>query len=177
MPATPPMMTVRAYVALGRTPFISFLSNESSHDWLAIERSLATAGATEFAERRVDELSGGERQRVVIARALAQDPSILLLDEPTSNLDLKYQDAVLSLVQELAFRQGLACLAVLHDLTLAGQFCSRVCLLDRGRASAVGSPAEVMEAGRLSDVYDTPLEVLRNPRNDTPIVVHARKGT
>jgi iron complex transport system ATP-binding protein len=167
---------VRDYVALGRTPYISFFATESAHDWAAVQQALTTAGATDFANRRVDELSGGERQRVVIARAIAQEPSVLLLDEPTSNLDLKFQDAVMSLVRDMARQRGLSCLAVLHDLTLAAQYCDRVCLLDQGRLRAAGPPSEVMQAERLSDAYETPLDVLHHPRSGAPIVVHAGSG-
>ncbi len=170
---TPPLMRVRDYVALGRTPFIPFLGSESRHDWLAVERALSLAGAAEFSERRVEELSGGERQRVLLARALAQEPSVLLLDEPTSNLDLKYQEVILSLARRMAREQGVACLVVLHDITLASQFSDRVCILDRGRLVAVGRPQEVLEAAKLSAVYDTPLEVLCHPHSARPIVVHA----
>lgn len=177
IPATPPLMTVRAYVALGRTPFIPFLGNESSRDWLAVERALEAAGAGDLGERRVDQLSGGERQRAVIARALAQEPSVLLLDEPTSNLDLKYQAALLSLVRAMARERLLACLTVLHDLTLAGHFCDRVCLLDRGHTVAAGRPWEVLEAKRLSAVYGTHLDVLTHPGDGSPVVVHAAEGS
>lgn len=173
---TPPLMLVRDYVALGRTPYVPFLANESHHDWQVVQRSLLLAGAADFAERRLDELSGGERQRVLLARALAQEPSVLLLDEPTSNLDLKYQEIILSLTRRMAREQGLACLVVLHDITLAGQFADRVCILDRGRQVACGSPGEVMQAASLSAVYDTPLEVLRHPVSARPIVVHADGG-
>ena len=172
-PTTPPLMSSQAYVALGRTPYISFLGSESSADWLAVRRALDTAGAADLAERQVDELSGGERQRVVIARALAQEPSVLLLDEPTANLDLRYQDAVLSLVRSRAREAGLACLLVLHDLTLASQFADRICLLSWGRTVVLGPPAEVMDAARLSRVYETPLAVLPHPESGVPIVVHA----
>jgi iron complex transport system ATP-binding protein len=171
--ATPPLMKVRDYVALGRTPFVPFLGNESLHDWQAIERALALAGAGEFATRRLDELSGGERQRAVIARALAQEPSVLLLDEPTSNLDLKYQEVVLSLARRLCREQGLACLVVLHDITLASQFCDRVCIVNHAHSVATGIPEEVLQAGVLSSVYETPLAVLRHPASDRPVVVHA----
>jgi iron complex transport system ATP-binding protein len=174
---TPPLMKVRDYVALGRTPFVPFLGNESLYDRQAVQQAISVAGAGELADRRIDELSGGERQRVVIARALAQEPSVLLLDEPTSNLDLKYQDVVLSLARRLCREQGLACLVVLHDITLASQFCDRVCLIDRARAVAAGTPAEVLQPEMLSSVYETPLEVLHHPMSHRPVIVHAGPRT
>ena len=174
-PTLPALSRVRDYVALGRTPHVAFLGAEGRADWEAVAAALALAGVAELAERRLDALSGGERQRVAIARALAQEPSVLLLDEPTANLDLKYQDAILSLLRRLAAERRLACLIVLHDLSLAGQYCDRVCLLADGRRVGYGAPAQVLDAGRLSAVYDTPLEVLRHPRGGFPVVVHGRE--
>lgn len=170
---TPPLVRVRDYVALGRSPYARFLGNETSHDWRVVDEALATAGVSELAGRPLEALSGGERQRVILARALAQEPSVLLLDEPTSNLDLKYQEIVLSLARKLAAERGLACLIVLHDITLAAQFADRVCLLQSGRQVAIGTPTDVLGADRLSAVYDTPLTVLEHPASGRPIVVHA----
>ena len=170
---TPPLVRVRDYVVLGRSPYARFLGSETSHDLRVVDEALATAGVTDFAGRRLDQLSGGERQRVILARALAQEPSVLLLDEPTSNLDLKYQEIVLSLARRLAGDRGLACLIVLHDITLAAQFADRVCLLRSGRLVAAGAPTEVLDAGTLSAVYETPLTVLEHPASGRPVIVHA----
>jgi iron complex transport system ATP-binding protein len=169
----PPLMRARDYVALGRTPFLPFLGRESPYDWQAVERALNAAGAADLADRRLDELSGGERQRVVIARALAQEPSLLLLDEPNSNLDLRYQEVVLSLARRLCRDEGLACLVVLHDVTLASQFCDRICLMSHARRVAIGAPQEVLQPETLSAVYETPLVVLPHPISARPVVMHA----
>jgi iron complex transport system ATP-binding protein len=171
-----PLMKVHDYVALGRTPYIPFLGRESRHDWLAVEEALESAGVTGLADRRIDELSGGERQRVVIARALAQEPLVLLLDEPTSNLDLKYQEVVLSLARRLCHEQGLVCLVVLHDVNLASQFCDRVCLMSQTRLVDVGPPDAVLQPELLSVIYETPLGVVRHPHSDRPVIVHAGSG-
>ena len=171
--ATPPLVRVRDYVALGRSPYARFLGSETSHDWRVVDDALVTAGVASLAGRRLEALSGGERQRVILARALAQEPSVLLLDEPTSNLDLKYQEIVLSLARRLAAERGLSCLVVLHDITLAAQFADRVCLLQSGRQVAIGAPRDVLAADRLSTVYDTPLTVLKHPASGRPVIVHA----
>lgn len=172
-PTMPPLYGVRAMVALGRTPYLSLFGHETARDWAIVDESMRRAGITELAGRRVGELSGGERQRVAIARALAQEPELLLLDEPTASLDLRYQDSTLSLVREMAEESGLACLIVLHDLGLAGQFCDRVVLMSEGRVVAAGTPAEVLDPELLAEVYMTPLRALAHPETGRPVIVHA----
>lgn len=172
-PALPPLYPVRNVVALGRTPYIGLLGGETRHDWDVVDACLAETGITDLAARRAGELSGGERQRVAIARALAQEPSVLLLDEPTSNLDLRFQGSVLGLLRRLARDRDLACLVVLHDLGLAGQFCDTVVLMAEGKLVAAGSPGEVLRGDRLSAVYGTGLRVFAHPETGAPLVVHA----
>ncbi len=176
-PTMPPLYTVRAMVALGRTPYLRLLGHETARDWAIVDEAMRRAGISDLADRRVGELSGGERQRVAIARALAQEPAVLLLDEPTASLDLRYQDSTLSLVREMAEEAGLACLIVLHDLALAGQFCDRVVLMSQGRVVAAGCPAEVLDPARLAEVYLTPLLALAHPETGRPVIVHAGPGT
>lgn len=175
-PAYPPLFTVRAVVALGRTPHLSFLGNEGARDWEATDRAMARAGVSAFADRRLDQMSGGERQRVVLARALAQEPSVLLLDEPTASLDLQYQRAILALVARLARDQRLACLVVLHELSLASQFCDRIGLLSAGQLVALGTPSQVLRSDLLGEVYRTPVRVLAHPDSGVPVVVHADRA-
>jgi iron complex transport system ATP-binding protein len=119
----------------------------------------------------VNQLSGGERQRVVIARALAQEPQILLLDEPTAHLDVKHQIEVMELVRRLNRERGLAVLVVSHDLNLAAQYCSRLVLFKEGRVYKSGSPREVIAPDVLRDVYGVELLVLPHPQNQRPMVV------
>jgi iron complex transport system ATP-binding protein len=171
-PVLPPLFPVRSVVALGRTPHLGFLASEGAHDWAVVDAAMAEAGIADLAERNAGELSGGERQRVALARALAQEPRVLLLDEPTLNLDPRYQASTLGLARKLAHDRGVACLAVLHDLTLAGQFCDQVVLLAEGRTVASGTPCEVFDGPGLSAVYGTPLAALRHPETGTPVIVH-----
>jgi iron complex transport system ATP-binding protein len=144
VPSMPPEMTVAEYVLLGRTPHLGYLARESRRD-----RELA-AGAIDrldlgaLAARRLGTLSGGERQRAVLARALAHEAPLLLLDEPTSMLDIGRGQQALELVDSLRTEGGLTVVATMHDLTLAGQYADRLLLLDGGRVVASGTPREVL---------------------------------
>jgi iron complex transport system ATP-binding protein len=158
-PETPPELTVAEYVLLGRTPHISYLGSESRSDRAAAARALRRLDLADFAERRLGSLSGGELQRAVLARALAQEARILLLDEPTTSLDLGRQQLVLELV-DLLRRDGLTVVSTLHDLTLAGQYAGRLFLLDRGSVVAEGEPAEVLSAANLAAHYGASVRVL-----------------
>jgi iron complex transport system ATP-binding protein len=172
-PTLPALFTVRDVVALGRTPHIPFLGVEGAHDRAVIETALAETGIAGLASRRVGELSGGERQRVALARALAQEPRILLLDEPTAALDLRYQATIFALARELAEARRIACLAVIHDISLASQFCDHIAVMHAGRIVAAGPPPEVFQPALLSKVYATPLAVIAHPESGRPIVVHS----
>jgi len=175
-PATPDAFLVREIVALGRIPHAPFLGTESAADRAAVARAMGRAGVTEFAARPLSQLSGGERQRVSIARALAQEPQVLLLDEPTSNLDLRYQASVLALVRQLAREEGLSAVVVLHDLSLAALFCDRLLLLSEGRVVRQGAPGEVLAEELLTGTYGTPLRVLAHPESGAPLVTHSIHG-
>ncbi len=146
-------------VSLGRTPFVKpFLGERTAHDQVIIEDALQAAGVTNLAHRVFNELSGGERQRVMIAMALAQEPSLLLLDEPTSHLDIKYQIETLELVQRLNRERGVTVIAAMHDLNLASRYFPRLLLFQRGIVADAG-PAEVLESGLLSRVYGVDVRV------------------
>jgi iron complex transport system ATP-binding protein len=153
---------VRDLVLLGRAPHTGRFGLERAEDLHAAHEAMARAQVLELADRPVDELSGGERQRVVLARALAQDAGILLLDEPTSFLDLKHAVLLLDLVRELCRARDLAVAVVLHDLNLAAMYCDRLVLLDRGRVHASGTPADVLTYHDLCAVYGTELYVAPN---------------
>lgn len=150
--------TVFDAVLLGRKPYIKW--EASAYDFALVQEVLAKTGLEEFALRYLDELSGGELQKVIIARALAQEPEVLLLDEPTSNLDLKNQIEVLRTIQEVAKEKNIAVAAVMHDLNLALRFSDKFLLLQKTRVYAVGGP-EVMTAETISQVYGLPVEVER----------------
>jgi iron complex transport system ATP-binding protein len=167
-PASRPL-TVREAVAIGRAPRRGWLLPLTAADREVVDRSLDKVGLGSLRERPVTELSAGEAQRVVLARALVQEPSILLVDEPTSHLDLRYQGQTLDLLRQLA-RDGMAVAIALHDLNLAALWADRVVLLATGRCLAAGTPAEVFTAERLGDAYQTRLIVTRHPVFDTPQV-------
>ena len=148
---------------MGRFPHLGRWELEGRRDLAAARDALQLTGMLELADRRCDQISGGERQRVMIAKALAQEPKIMLLDEPTAFLDLRHQVEVYELVRRLAAERGLAALAVSHDINLAGLFCDRIAVLSEGRIEAVGVPAEVLTAERLSRVYGVPVAVAAAP--------------
>ncbi|GER85963.1 hypothetical protein KDW_01250 [Dictyobacter vulcani] len=151
--------TVEQMVSLGRTPFASsFFGSRQEHDTTIIQDAMQAAGVSALSERIFNELSGGERQRVTVAMALAQQPGLLLLDEPTSHLDIKYQIELLELVQQLNHERGMTIIAAMHDLNLAARYFPRLLLFQRGIV-ADGSPAEILEPGLLSRVYGIQVQV------------------
>jgi iron complex transport system ATP-binding protein len=160
-PETPPALTVAEYVLLGRTPHISYLGGEGRRDRDAAARALGRLELGDFAERRLGSLSGGELQRVVLARALAQEAPVLLLDEPTTALDLGRQQLVLELVDALR-GDGLTVVTTMHDLTLAGQYAERLVLLDGGWVVAEGTPTEVLSAPNVAAHYGANVRVVED---------------
>jgi iron complex transport system ATP-binding protein len=157
--STPFAFTVRELVALGRTPHLSLLGTEQTSDRQAIQHALDVTETDKLAGRIFHELSSGEKQRVALALALAQQPDLLLLDEPTAHLDLKYQVGILELLQRLNREQGLTIFAALHDLTLAARYFGRLVLFQRGMV-ADGAPEQVLQSHLLSRVYEVPEETL-----------------
>ncbi|MBI3241127.1 MAG: heme ABC transporter ATP-binding protein [Chloroflexi bacterium] len=167
----PDAFTVAEIVMMGRTPYLPLWGGESKHDCRVAWDAMRRTEIEMLADRRADELSGGERQRVVIARALAQEPRVLLLDEPTAHLDLKHQVAVLELARALAREGGLAVLATLHDLNQAAGYADQVALLHNGEVRAVGRPVEVFTPAHLSLAYGLPINVISHPMYSTPLVL------
>lgn len=151
--------TVRELVTLGRYPHTPAGLGWRQSDHAAVDRVLARLELQSLAERRFDELSGGEQKRVLLARALAQEPAFLLLDEPTAALDLHHQVGLLELLAELRTARNLGLLAVLHDLNLVAQYCDRVVLLADGRVRSVGTPAEVLVYAVLKEVFGVELYI------------------
>lgn len=161
--------TVRQVVALGRFPHRGWLAPYTADDRRAIEDALNRTGLWTLQERPLHTLSGGEQQRAIIARALAQAPQVLLLDEPVAHLDLKYQVAILDLVRELA-DGGLTVVISLHDLNHAACYADWLALLSKGQLLAVGEPAAILTAATLESVYDTRVIVSHHPLNRAPLV-------
>jgi iron complex transport system ATP-binding protein len=169
--ALPPAFTVWETVLLGRTPYLNFLGQTSSADEAIARRALERVDALDLSERRVGELSGGEQQRVLLARALAQATPILLLDEPTSHLDLHHQIGLLELVRTLAHNDQLAVLIALHDLNLAARYADRIALLVQGEVKALGTPREVLTPALISEAYHWPVQVVPHPFDGNPLVL------
>lgn len=160
IPVTPLGLRVREYVLLGRTPYIPYFGSESRADLDACARALRRLDLERFAERELGTLSGGERQRAVLARALAQEPSLLLLDEPTSALDIGRQQSVLELVDCLRRDYRLAVVVAMHDLTLAAQYADRLLLLSAGHVVAEGAPREVLTEWNVGEHYRARVELV-----------------
>jgi len=162
-------------VEMGRAPHAQRRFGPSPADEEAVERALVDADALDLAHRRIEELSGGERQRVLVAMALAQEPDLLLLDEPTLHLDLAHQVALLNAIDRLRLRRGLAVVAVLHDLNLAAAFAPRVVLLSAGVVVADGDPASVLTTERVRETFGVAVEEAYTEARDRVLAV--RPGT
>jgi len=167
--------TVQDIVAMGRTPHLSPLTPLSQRDWQIVQEAMEATDIWDLRERLFTELSGGEQQRVLIAKALAQEPQLLLLDEPTANLDLHYQLEVVELLQRLNRERDITVLAVLHDLNLAAMLGRRFILMHQGRIYAVGSAEEVLTPQNIQQVYGVPVVVTRHPLNGKPIILLAER--
>jgi iron complex transport system ATP-binding protein len=164
--------TVREAVMMGRVPRQGLLALPSRFDHGAVEGALRACDLLHLAERRLDALSGGERRRVFFARALAQEPRVLLLDEATAFLDLGHQVSAMRMAQ-VATRGGLCVVAVLHDLNLAAAACDRVAVLSRGRIAAEGPPAEVLTEARVREVWEVPVWRGENAATGAAVVLPA----
>ena len=167
----PPSYTVSQTVLIGRTPYLGWLGQPASQDLQRTRWALERTSLESLADRRVDELSGGEQQLVLLARALAQDTPILLLDEPTAHLDLHHQSTLLKLVCELAREKELAILMAIHDLNLVAQHSEQVILMVDGQVRAQGTPTQVLTAEILSQAYQVPLQVISHPALGTPLIL------
>ena len=163
--------TVLQIVLMGRHPHLAGLEFETQADIDLARKALARCGAAHLGSRTIQELSSGERQRVVFARALAQEPKALLLDEPASFLDIRHQTELYDLVRELAVTDGTAVLTVMHDLNLAAEYCDRIYLLRQGRVAAQGKTAEVFTYANLTAVFETEVYVDTNDLTGQLLVV------
>jgi len=170
--------TVGEVVMLGRIPFLKPFAEESEVDKRFVADALELVGISELRERRFDELSGGERQKVILAMALAQQPKLLLLDEPIVHLDIAHQVEILERVKSLNTEQGLTVIAAMHDLNLAALYFDRLVLLNKGRVVADGTPAQVLTGERIKDVFSASVSVVQHPATGVPhIVVMPKKNT
>jgi len=178
---TPNGVSVRDVVGYGRYPYRGRWRNDDPDGNAAITHAMDVTGVTTMADRAVDELSGGELQRVWLATCLAQDTGVLLLDEPTTFLDLRYQIEILDLMRDLADDHGVAVGVVLHDLNQAADVADRIVLLDGGRVRATGTPAEVLIADALSETYGIRIDVSTDPSTGRigtqPVGKHLQRPT
>lgn len=163
-------LTVEQIVALGRAPHRGWLLPLSRHDEEIIAQALQRTGLEALRERQLTELSGGEQRRVILARALCQEPQVLLLDEPTAYLDLKYQAEILSLVCNLAHQDGLTVVITMHDLNQAALYADSLALLMDGALLALGEPEAVLTEDNLRRAYGVPVIVARHPVYNTPLI-------
>lgn len=169
----PPAFTAWETVLLGRTPYLNWLGQTSPKDEERARQAMQRTRTLELADRLVGELSGGEQQRLLLARALAQEAPLLLLDEPTTHLDLHYQINLLDQVRTLARQNGLTVVVALHDLNLAAHYAEQVALLVKGELKALGAPRDVLEPDLLSQVYQIPLKRIPGASGEAALVVPA----
>jgi len=172
LPEAPSTMTVRELVALGRFPHLGLLRRQSAHDRNMTDEAMRRSGCDAFADRVLGTLSGGERRRAFIARALAQEARLLLLDEPSANLDAEAQATLFELLRALA-AEGAGILVVVHDLTSAAASCDRLVLLHQGYVLACGAPREVVTAEHVLAAYGPHVSVFEHPTSGIPLVIPA----
>lgn len=155
--------TVLEIVLMGRSPYTGRFARESKEDLDSVKSAMEICGVSHLAQRMVNELSGGQHQRVLLARTLAQKPTVLLLDEPTRNLDANHRLEILQLLKHLTVTRGYVTLLVSHDLNLAARFCDRLVILREGRVFAAGALEEVLTAKTIEEVFQVEAAVTRNP--------------
>jgi len=162
---------VEEVVMLGRTPFVKIFSAETERDCLMVKHAMELTGIEKFKARTFNELSGGERQKVILAMALAQEPRLLLLDEPTAHLDINHQVEILRLVKALNREKGVTVIGAMHDLNLASLYFERIILLKEGQLFADGTPSQVLTSDIIQQVFSTSVEVRQHPSATVPQIV------
>ncbi len=167
--------TAMQVVLMGRAPHLSRLQTESEKDLAIAKKAMEYTGTWGLADRLVTELSGGERQRVIIARALTQEPKVLLLDEPTSHLDISNQLEIMDLLKQLCVEKKLLIVGVFHDFNLAARYCDSIILLKRGKIVAAGKAAETLTGDHIKDVFGIDVIVNKHPVTDLPFVIPVSK--
>ncbi|MEA3442580.1 MAG: ABC transporter ATP-binding protein [Chloroflexota bacterium] len=170
-PVLPEAFTAFEMVLMGRTPHLGLLRYEGGKDIAIVWQAMKMTQAEFLAERRVGELSGGEKQRLVIARALTQQSEVLLLDEPTAQLDINNQIEILDLIKRLSLEHSLTVIVALHDLNLAAQYCDWLVMLKEGKIYTEGIPQDVLVPHNIKDVYGAEVSVLPHPVNGLPVTL------
>lgn len=172
----PPLsFTVEEVVSLGRYPYQSWLGFEAGSAETTIDEAMEMMGLLHLRHRKLDQLSGGELQRVALAKIIVQEPKILLLDEPTTYLDIGYQQSIMDVVQSWQKRKGLLVIAVLHDLNLAAIYCDELIGLHKGEIYCQGSPKAVMTSSIISTLYDADTVIIEHPELHVPQLLLQRK--
>jgi len=172
----PPLsFTVEEVVGLGRFPYQSWLGFEAGSSETTIDEALEMMGLSKLRHRKLDQLSGGERQRVALAKIIVQEPTILLLDEPTTYLDIGYQQSIMEVVQSWQKRKELLVIAVLHDLNLASMYCDELIALHNGTVYCQGSPDTVMQTSIINTLYEADTIMINHPKLDVPQMLLQRK--
>jgi iron complex transport system ATP-binding protein len=174
LPQSLPMafpFTVTDFILMGRLPHLKRWQSFREHDYEVTQAVMKLTEIKDLSARYITELSGGELQRVFLAQALAQEPELLLLDEPTSHLDIGHQVEIMDLIKRLNKENNITVLMVLHDLNLAGEYCDRLILLDEGKIHAMGSPKEVLTYQNIEKVYKTVVVVKENPITGKPYII------
>ncbi len=162
--------SVKEVVLMGRFPHKGIFQFEGDTDLKIAQEAMELSKCDHLGDRSIHELSGGERQRVLIARALAQEPQVLLMDEPTTFLDIRFRKEFFELVSSLCSQRGLCSLVISHDIDLASMYCHRIIMLKEGRIYAEGSPTEVVTSENIGEVFGCPVLVDKNPVTQTPRV-------
>ena len=150
-------------VLMGRNPHIKTFGSESKKDLEVVYRAMKLTGILHLADRFITDISGGEKRRVIIARALAQEPNVLLLDEPTIHLDINHQIEIMDLLKKLCSKKELAIIAVFHDFNLASKYCDKILMLSNGRIISLGSPEEVITENNIQKVFNVKVFIERHP--------------
>lgn len=170
--ALPPVgFTIREVVEMGRYPFQNWLGEDIAEAEQLIEAIIRKLHLEPLVERTIERLSGGERQRVALAKVMAQQPRLLMLDEPTTFLDIGYQVQMMDYIREWQRESQLTVIAVLHDLNLAAQYCTRLMVIHNGELAAIGTPDEIITSKLITDVYGTEPIVLQHPVNQAPQIL------
>jgi len=167
--------TVEEFVMMGRYPHIPRFGRTTRRDLIEVEKSMEMTGTLSLRNRMISELSGGERQRCLLAQGLAQEPRLLLLDEPTAHLDIGHQIEAMDIVRSLNKKRTITVLVILHDLNLAGEYCDRLVLLNDGWIHSSGKPKDVLTYQAIEEVYKTVVVVSTNPVSSSPYVLPVPK--
>ena len=167
----PTDFTVREVLEMGRFPFLNWLGREEKDAEPLIEAIIKKLDLNGLEERRLTELSGGQRQRVALGKIMVQEPSLLMLDEPTTYLDIRYQLQFMDMVAEWRNTSGITVISVLHDLNLAAQFCDKLLVLDQGKIAGIGTPEEVLTAAYIRRIFRVEPAIVTHPENGAPQVL------